>query len=210
MRAITCLCVGEPAQQALALTRELGGLGFDARLAWGSPGASDPGEGIDERTPPAGMPATHLPWLIPGRGPVADLQAFRSLAGLMRRWRPQVVHTHLAKAGALGRVAARHAGVPVVVHTFHGHTIDGGSSPLKAMARVEAERRLAARTDALIAPSPAVRDQLLAMGIGREDRWHVMPEDGLAGSLARLYEDLLARSRSTSGFPMPRAPVAAG
>ena len=211
--AIASLDVGEPAFQAVSLTRELAGLGFDPRLVWGS-GAP----GRDQLSPLDGTAATHLPWLTPGLSPAGDLRASWELLGLMRRWRPQVVHTHLAKAGVLGRAVARRVGVPVVVHSY-GPALEERATALGATARLEAERHLAARTDALIAPEPGVRDRLLAMGIGREDRWHVMPageagdpfaHERLAGDLADLYAELLARIRSTSSQRDYRTGVVTG
>jgi glycosyltransferase involved in cell wall biosynthesis len=82
----------------------------------------------------------------------------------------------MAKAGAAGRVATLTSGVrPIVIHTFHGHVLDGYFSRPVAEAFVKIERALAARTDALIAVSPEIRDELLNLGIGRPDRWHVVP-----------------------------------
>ena len=60
-----------------------------------------------------------------------DGKALWKLYGLMRKERPHIVHTHTAKAGFLGRLAARMAGVPVVVHTFHGHVLHGYYGPAK-------------------------------------------------------------------------------
>ena len=170
LRIMTRLNVGGPARQALFLTRELQERGFDTRLVWG---ASGPREGTVEPGP--GLPTTSMPWLTRELRPAQDLHALRDLYSLMRRWRPQVVHTHLAKAGALGRLAAQRAGVPAIVHTFHGHVLQEYFSALKSRAFVQAERALAARTDALVAVAPWVRDELLAMGIGSERNWHVVP-----------------------------------
>lgn len=170
LRVMTRLNVGGPSRQAIFLTRELKERGFDTRLVWG---ASGPREGTVDPGP--GVAATSMPWLTRDLHPAQDLRVLKDLYGMMRRWRPQIVHTHLAKAGALGRVAAQRSGVPVVVHTFHGHVLQEYFSALKNRAFVEAERRLAARTDALIAVAPWVRDELLAMGIGKERNWHVVP-----------------------------------
>ena len=92
----------------------------------------------------------------------------------MRRERPHIVHTHTAKAGAVGRLAARLAGVPIVVHTYHGHVLDKYFSPLKTRAFLSIERRLAKHTARLIAVTPAVRDALVAKGIGRVDQYSVI------------------------------------
>src|SRR4029450_141815 len=89
--------------------------------------------------------------------------------------RPDIVHTHLAKAGALGRYAARRARTPVVVHTFHGHVLEGYFSPPAARAFPAAERRLARWTTALVAVSESVRTELLGLQIGRPQQWRVIP-----------------------------------
>ncbi len=87
---------------------------------------------------------------------------------------PDIVHTHLAKAGFLGRTAASRRNVKAIVHTFHGHVLEGYFS--KPVSRVvELERQLAKRTDVLIAVSLEIRDELLALGIGRASQWQVMP-----------------------------------
>jgi glycosyltransferase involved in cell wall biosynthesis len=121
------------------------------------------------------MPSTQMPTLVREVRPTDDVRTFAQLHGIMRRWRPSVVHTHLAKAGALGRAAAFRSRVPVVIHTFHGHVLQEYFSRLKNEAFLRAERVLARRTDALVAVAPWVRDELLSMGVGREHQWHVVP-----------------------------------
>lgn len=170
LRVITRLNVGGPARQALYLTAELPKLGFDSRLVWG-PSGQDEGR-ID---PPSGLPNSYLPYLGGALSPVDDIRAERELTHIMRRWRPQIVHTHMAKAGALGRIAARRAAVPVTVHTFHGQILQSYFSELKNKTFAAVERELARRTDALVAVAPWVRDDLLALGIGRPAQWHVVP-----------------------------------
>jgi glycosyltransferase involved in cell wall biosynthesis len=107
--------------------------------------------------------------------PAQDLAAVVALVKLFRRLRPDIVHTHTAKAGALGRVAARVAGVPVKVHTFHGHVLDGYFSPAVTRGFVCAERTLARMTDRLVTVSPRLKTELLAMGIGRPEQFEVIP-----------------------------------
>lgn len=199
LRITTRLDIGGPARQAIYLTDELRRRGFDTRLAWGSPGPD-----VGTIAPPAHVPNTFVPWLRPDLRPVDDVRAAMSLAGIVRRWHPDVVHTHLAKAGALGRAVALRAQVPVIVHTFHGHVLQDHLSSMKNSAFAKVERALAARTDALIAVTAGVRDELLAMGIGTEDRWHIVPvgidlapllEDRPAQAQARLILDLPAHGR---------------
>jgi glycosyltransferase involved in cell wall biosynthesis len=114
----------------------------------------------------------------------------------MTRRRPDIVHTHLSKAGTLGRLAARRAGVKVLMHTYHGHVLEGYFSPAASRAFREVERRLARITDVLIAISPEVRDELIEAGIGHPSQWVVVPLglelDGLLASELGAAE---ARSR---------------
>jgi glycosyltransferase involved in cell wall biosynthesis len=190
------LNVGGPARQAVFLTRELAARGYDTRLVWGASGERE-----GQVRLPDDCPASYLPWLTRELDPIADLRSLAALRGIVRRWRPQVVHTHLAKAGALGRVAAFISSAPIVVHTFHGHVLQEYFSNLKNAAFAAAERRLAARTTALIGVARWVRDDLLAFGIGREEQWHVVPvgvdvEHLLA---ARIPAD---QARATLGLPL--------
>jgi glycosyltransferase involved in cell wall biosynthesis len=104
-----------------------------------------------------------------------DLVAFAQLVRLIRTFRPHIVHTHTAKAGTLGRLAARVCRVPAIVHTYHGHVLQGYFSPAKARLFIAIERWLGRRTDRLLAVSERVREELLALGIGRPDRFQVLP-----------------------------------
>jgi glycosyltransferase involved in cell wall biosynthesis len=196
LRVMTSLDIGGPAREAIYLTQELRERGFDTRLV---SGCSSRSEG--QIQPPPGAPSTSMPWLANEIDPRQDLRAYRDLSGIMRRWRPRVVHTHLAKAGALGRLAAQRANVPVVVHTFHGQVLQEYFSTLKNTAVAMAERALAARTDALVAVAPWVRDELLAMGIGSEERWHVVPMGVDLDPLLRSRVDP-GTARTRLGLPL--------
>jgi glycosyltransferase involved in cell wall biosynthesis len=170
LHVVTRMNVGGPARHVLALLPGLRDLGFETLLAFGTP---EPDE--DELPPDASEPSVRIPALRRPIEPAGDQRAITELTRLVTRFRPDVVHTHMAKAGALGRSAARRRKVPAVVHTFHGHVLEGYfASPANA-AFVIAERRLARRTDALVAVSTSTRDDLLALGIGSAERWHVHP-----------------------------------
>ena len=82
--------------------------------------------------------------------PLKDFASYRDLRKLIREFRPHIVHTHAAKPGALGRLAAHAEGVPVVVHTFHGHVFHSYFNPLKTRIFLGIERFLATKSDALI------------------------------------------------------------
>ena len=107
--------------------------------------------------------------------PIRDLATHRRLTRLLRTIGPDVVQTHTAKAGQLGRRAALRAGVPHVIHTFHGHTLHGYfPGPVTALFTF-LERRLAPRTHDLIAVGARVRDELLAAGIGSMEQYTILP-----------------------------------
>lgn len=104
-----------------------------------------------------------------------DARAFLKLYSIMRKERPEIVHTHTAKAGTLGRLAAILAGVPIKIHTFHGHIFDGYFSPLKAGVFVFIERFLAIFTDRVIVVSEAVkRDITNKLKVTREGKCSVI------------------------------------
>ena len=195
LRIITRLNIGGPARQAMLLTEALPSRGFPSHLLHGS---VSPGEG--EFDLPLGIPATRIPGLRREIRPADDAKALRHLLGLVRAHSPAVVHTHLAKAGALGRIAARRTRVPVIVHTYHGHVLEGYFSSPVSRAVLMVERRLAALTDALVAVSDAVRDDLVARGVGRPGQWRVLP---LGLDLSKLLGQLPdARSaRRVLGLP---------
>jgi glycosyltransferase involved in cell wall biosynthesis len=105
----------------------------------------------------------------------SDFRALVRLVQLMREHRPQIVHTHTAKAGVVGRVAARLAGVPVIVHTYHGHVFHEYFSPTRTRLFLAIERWLSRFTDRLVTVSEAVRQDLLGLGVGTADRIAVVP-----------------------------------
>ncbi|RYY88638.1 MAG: glycosyltransferase family 1 protein [Chitinophagaceae bacterium] len=89
-----------------------------------------------------------------------DRAAYRKLKEVIRDFRPDIVHTHAAKSGALGRLAAFATKVPVTIHTFHGHVFHSYFSPLKTQAFIRAERYLAARSSGIIAISDLQKEEL--------------------------------------------------
>jgi glycosyltransferase involved in cell wall biosynthesis len=103
---------------------------------------------------------------------------------MIRSEKPDVIHTHTAKAGVLGRLAAIIAGGGATrIHTFHGHLLHGYFTGWKVRLVIAIEKFLARRTDRLIAVGTQVRDDLLAAGIGRTDQYVVF-FPGLASPIA--------------------------
>lgn len=168
LRLITRLNIGGPAIQALLLTHELSDL-FPTVLGAG-------------RAPPKEGELSHpdvfvqlVPFVRAIR-PLLDLAAGRAVRRLMEQHEPAIVHTHMAKAGAIGRlVASRAVSRPKIVHTFHGHVLEGYFGALKSRAFIQVERYLAKRTDVLVAVSSEIRNDLLGLGIGRPEQWRVIP-----------------------------------
>jgi glycosyltransferase involved in cell wall biosynthesis len=188
VRIIARLNVGGPAIQAISLTRLLEPRGYQTRLVRGSEG-TDEGN-MDYLAQELSVSPTLIEQMRRDPGP-GDLVALARLVSILRRDRPQIVHTHAAKAGTLGRAAAliafpRRAEQPVVVHTFHGHSLTGYFSSRTARVFLEIERRLARRTDALIAVSAEVRDDLIALGVAASERFTVIP---LGLNLDRFTDD---------------------
>lgn len=105
-----------------------------------------------------------------------DLKSFFKLLKLMRREKPDIVHTHTAKAGALGRLAALIAGVPIRVHTFHGHIFNGYFNPRKAKSFLLIEKILAVFTDKIITVSETLRRDIVDnLKIAGEEKSAVIP-----------------------------------
>lgn len=168
LRLITRLNVGGPARQALLLTRGLNEE-FPTLLAAGRPSAAE-----GELTDPT-VAVHHVP-LVRSMRPRTDLAAVSAVRRLIADNQVRLVHSHMAKAGAVGRIAARSVGTrPRTVHTFHGHVLEGYFSPHVEKAFLQTERLLAKTTDVLIAISPEIRDSLLDLGVGRASQYRVIP-----------------------------------
>ena len=160
--------VSGPARNACVLHQELGGK-FETRLICGSPcaGEHDMGYLLSSEEHVIRLPemSREISW--------SDVRALWKIWRILRRERPHVVHTHTAKAGALGRVAAWLAGVPVVVHTYHGHVFHGYFSKRKTAVFLALERQLARITTRIIAISESQREEL-------SGRYAVAPRDKVA------------------------------
>jgi glycosyltransferase involved in cell wall biosynthesis len=172
LRIIDRLNVGGPALQATVLSEGLDPAHFDQRLL---AGAIDPDEGdyVSLRAPD--LPVERIAGL--GRAPHLgnDAEALWHISRAIRDFRPHIVHTHKAKAGVLGRVAAWTHRCPATVHHFHGHLLSGYFSPSKTKVVAGIERALARPTTALVAVGAQVRDELLAAGIGRREQYSIVP-----------------------------------
>jgi glycosyltransferase involved in cell wall biosynthesis len=156
------LSVGGSVAQAIYLAASLRDHGYDTLLVHGEP---PPGEGtMAPLADRLGVERISIASLQRELGP-GDLASVVAIAHLLRRLRPAVVHTHAAKAGAVGRIAGRLARVPAIVHTFHGHVLRGYFPPRKEAMFRRIERGLAHAADAIVAVSDEVRDDLVSLGV---------------------------------------------
>jgi glycosyltransferase involved in cell wall biosynthesis len=175
LRVIARLNVGGPALHVSYLARGLAGRGYETTLVAGDVGRGEASMAfVAERE---GVDVVRLPGLSRELSPFRDLVATVHLARLIRRLRPDVLHTHTAKAGAVGRAAALLAGrrrPRVVVHTFHGHVLRGYFGTVGSLVFRAIETVLARSTDALVAVSPQVRDELVRFGVAPAAKFAVV------------------------------------
>ncbi|MEI7759716.1 MAG: glycosyltransferase family 4 protein [Thermoleophilia bacterium] len=175
LRVIARLNVGGPSLHVSYLSEGLAERGYATTLAAGtiSEGEASMAFVAEQR----GIEIESIPELQREVAPLKDVAAVRRLRAIIRRERPHIIHTHTAKAGTVGRTAARIAGdarPPVVVHTFHGHMLKGEFDPVRTRAFRAVERSLARTTDVLIAVSPEVRDELVEVGVAPASQFAVV------------------------------------
>jgi glycosyltransferase involved in cell wall biosynthesis len=181
MRAIARLNVGGPARHAVILNAGLDANGFRTVLVHGTPGVDE--GSFEELIVEASIRAVRVPGLGRRVSVIGDVVAFSSLLRLVFRERPDILHTHTAKAGALGRTAGflynctrRRRERCLLVHTFHGHVLSGYFGPLGTALTRWSERVLAWFTDRVITISDRQRDEIVTyLRITRRGQVVVIP-----------------------------------
>lgn len=177
IRIIARLNVGGPAIQAITLTKELDARGYQTTLVRGT---EEPDEGsMDHLADELGVQPVLVPSLRRNPG-WHDVAALLAVARILRKERPQIVHTHAAKGGTIGRVAALLACRGerrrcILVHTYHGHSLSGYFSGRVAAVYLRAERFLGRYTGVLVAVSEEVRDELVGLGVAPMEKFVVVP-----------------------------------
>ncbi|MFH2094712.1 MAG: glycosyltransferase [Bacteroidota bacterium] len=138
------------------------------------------------------------PFIIPEMrreiSPANDLIAYNKIRNIIKRFKPDIVHTHASKAGILGRKAAFNCNVPVVVHTFHGHVFHSYFNSYKSKAFQKIEQQLAKKTTRIIAVSDKQREEL-------SDTYNIAPANNievvpLGFDLSRFHENMDEKRRS--------------
>ncbi len=213
VRIITRLNVGGPTFHVHRLARDHRESGIETHVVCGTPG---PGEGDRAESLRAdGITVHGVPALEREPSLRRDHRGLRALRSILRELDPDVVHTHQAKAGALGRLAASRARVPAVFHTFHGHVFEGYFSPIPTRLWIGMERWLARRTDRLLVPGPTLLDDLMRFRIAPRDKFesYVQPIDWDAFDEDRAAsDDSIRHAREWAAAPAdtPRSPVVLG
>lgn len=171
LQIIARMNVGGPAVIVADLMRGLDSSKFEQKLITGY--CAD-NEADYLETVATDVKATRIGGLGRSISPMADARAFLKLIALIRRENPDVIHTHTAKAGVLGRLAAILASSNALkVHTFHGHLLHGYFASWKIKLVIAIERFLASRTDVLIAVGNQVKEDLLKAKIGSREQYKV-------------------------------------
>jgi glycosyltransferase involved in cell wall biosynthesis len=174
MRIIARLNIGGPAIHVTLLTARMNAPEYDSTLVCGM--VEDNEGDMQYFAASRGVTPVIIPNLGRGLHPLRDLRTIWQLYKLMRRVKPDVVHTHTAKAGFVGRIAAKLAGVPVIVHTFHGHVFRGYFNPLMTQVFINLERLTARLSDTVITLTEGLRRELSdEFGITRRGRITVLP-----------------------------------
>lgn len=175
LRAIARLNMGGPTLHVSYLAEGLKERGYETTLVAGRLARGE--DSMAFAAEELGVEVIDLPSLHRDLSPLYDPISIAKMVEVIRRVRPQILHTHTAKAGAVGRFAALLAGdarPPVVVHTFHGHVLRGYFDPAQTAVFREIERFLARSSTRLIAVGPEVRDDLVELGVAPPEKFSVI------------------------------------
>ncbi|MBP7409072.1 MAG: glycosyltransferase [Flavobacteriales bacterium] len=184
LRIINRFNLGGPTHNAAYLTRYLPN-DFETLLVGGSQEATE--EGSHHILSSLGVEPMILPELQREVAPWRDRGAYRRIKQLIKDFKPDIVHTHAAKAGAVGRMAAADLGVKAIVHTFHGHVFHSYFGPVRTALYKNIERFLAKRSSSIIAISDKQKQELVEEHrICGEEKVSVIP---LGFDLSRFQEE---------------------
>ena len=173
LRIIARMNVGGPAVQVSGLMRGFDQQLFEQALLTGYC-AADEADYLEKVA--TDVMAIRIDGLGRSIKPRADLTALFAIVKEIRCFRPDVIHTHTAKAGVVGRIASILSGQKSIrIHTFHGHLLQGYFGPGKTKLVILVEKFLAHFTHQLLAVGKQVQDDLIAAGIGNSNKFAVMP-----------------------------------
>jgi glycosyltransferase involved in cell wall biosynthesis len=159
LRIINRLNLGGPTYNAAYLSKYLAPE-FETMLVAGI--KEDDEESSEFIVTDMGLQPVYIPEMRREINFTNDRIAYQKIKKLIAEFKPDIVHTHAAKAGTLGRLAAANSGVPVILHTFHGHVFHSYFNPLKTAVFKSVERYLSKKSTAIIAISDIQKEELCA------------------------------------------------
>jgi glycosyltransferase involved in cell wall biosynthesis len=173
LRILNRLAVGGPVLNAVYLTKYLAPQ-FETLLVVGEKDAHEKSAHFLAKE--LNIEYKTIPAMGRSINPANDFSSYQQLKKLMKEFRPDIVHTHAAKPGILGRLAAAAAGVPAIVHTYHGHVFHSYFNAVKTGFFINAERYVARKTDAIIAISEQQKKELSGdFKIALPEKFRVIP-----------------------------------
>lgn len=198
LRVIARMNAGGPAYHVSLLSGRLDPERYHTLLIAGEVGPHE--AAMEDLADRYGAQLKKLATLGPELRPVSDLKALRDLVRIVRSFRPHIVHTHTAKAGLLGRLAACTIRPrPVIVHTYHGHVLEGYFGPIKAAGFRVLERWMARVSDRLIGVSNATVDDLVRLRVAKREKFDVISIGLELDAFAGLAPEQGASFRSDVG-----------
>lgn len=206
IRILNRLAVGGPVLNATYLTRYMAP-DFDTLLVVGE--KEDHEKSAEYLATQLGINYVTIEGMGRSISPASDYFAYQELKKLMKSFRPDIVHTHAAKPGALGRLAASATKVPAIVHTFHGHVFHSYFNSAKTKFFINTERYLGRKSDAIVAISEQQKNELVhEFKIAPEDKFHVVP---LGFDLDRFQTDQeVKREKFRTEFGLQHGEIAIG
>lgn len=198
LRVLNRLAVGGPVLNATYLTKYLAP-GFETMLVVGERESHE--RSADFLTQKLGIQPVTIAGMGRSVSPLSDYKAYGELKKLIRDFRPDIVHTHAAKPGAIGRLAASAMNVPVIVHTFHGHVFHSYFNAAKTAFFINAERYLARKSSAIIAISAQQKKELVNdFKIAPEEKFRVIQLGLDLDAFATAQEEKRASFRAEFGL----------
>lgn len=206
LRIINRFNLGGPTYNAAYLTRYLAPE-FETRLVAGLKDDSEASSEFIIRD--LGLTPEYVPGMKRSINPLNDLKAYWHIRKLIREIKPDIVHTHAAKAGALGRLAAIHERVPVIVHTYHGHVFHSYFNSIVSKVFLLIERYLARKSQGIIAISDKQFNELChEFHVAPADKFHIVP---LGFDLERFQRDISQKRASfRAEYQIPDDTIAIG
>jgi glycosyltransferase involved in cell wall biosynthesis len=206
LRIINRLNIGGPTFNVAYLTKYLSSR-YETLLVSGT---IDDGEASSEYIlEELGIKPVYIPEMQRPIRPFKDRKAYSTIKQIIKKFQPDIVHTHAAKAGTLGRLAAYHSNVPVILHTFHGHVFHSYFHPLVTKAFIQIERYLAKKSSKIVAISELQKKELSQdFKICQEEKIVVVPN---GFDLDRFQKDYdLKRNRFRTQYSIPEQVLAIG